>query len=229
MPYRNAIPNIQIPAESNFVPPHKYKSTPPQSRRTGIHIPSFYSYKTWVQLQSKTSTNTAFVYPLLSYLYLSSVFSSKQKSLAESTRRSNRAAMTDNNNTNTNPDKPVDPFLVRVPALGSPKSRRSSSPPGFPSSPEISVTTCSTKLADRVRSLGSGYQTLSYEEDKITRLNTPRGERQRHSTRRVGNSEMRGSAERSHVHPELMTQPGVDVDLELGGTGEGGVNVNFRA
>lgn len=49
-----------------------------------IHIPSFYSHKTWVQLQSKPPQ-----IPLLStrslYLYQSSVFSSKQKS----TRRVN--------------------------------------------------------------------------------------------------------------------------------------------
>ena len=65
--------------------------------------------------------------------------------------------MTDdnNNNTNTNPDKPVDPFLVRF----QPSDLRIAS--------EFLTTWlsflsrdlcnhCSTKLADRVRSLGSG-------------------------------------------------------------------------
>lgn len=72
-------------------------------------------------------------------------------------------------------------------------------------------------------------QPLSYEEDKITRLNTPRGERQRHSTRRVGNSEMRGSAERSHVHPEphdsTWSRRGSGIRWNRGR----GVNVNFGA
>lgn len=70
-------------------------------------------------------------------------------------------------------------------------------------------------------------QPLSYEEDKIIRLNTPRGERQRQASRRVGNSEMWGSAERSHVHPEphdsAWSRRGSGIRWNRGR----GVNVNF--